>query len=104
MTENKIWVVIRSQGEYSDRHETCVCWFPSQVAAQSFVEKATGQSRDAAQRWRKFEDALPEGQDYTEEVIERFSDGLIDQSFDPTGYDAEYAYYHIREVGRGSLS
>jgi hypothetical protein len=101
---DKIWVISRSQGEYSDRSVSCVCWFPSKVAAETFVTKAQGQSRDAAQRWRKIEDAtLGEVPD---SAYQQFMDGLglLDKSFDPCGWDADGVYYFATEITRGAIT
>lgn len=100
---DKIWVISSSQGEYSDRSVSCVCWFPSKVEAETFVTKAQGQSRDAAQRWRKIEDAA--AYDVPDSVYQQFIGGLslIDKSFDPCSYDAEGVYYFATEIPRGAL-
>ena len=98
---HKIWIVMRSQGEYSDRSVSCVCWFPSKVAAETFISKAQPQSRDAAQRWRIFEDANLETSDAD---VEKFRDGLIDRRFDPTGWDADGVYYFLSEIERGTVT
>lgn len=102
MADN-IWVVVRSQGEWSDRSETCACWFPSQVAAEGFVARAGGESRDAAQRWRAIEDAA-QGE-IPDETYRAFIEGLsiLDKGFDPAGVDADSVNYFVREVPRGAI-
>lgn len=101
--DGKIWVIVRSEGEYSDRHETCVFWFPSETAAKAFVERATGESRQAAQKWRAFEDQY--ARDVPDDDYKKFMSELaiVDTTFNPTGWEAEYASYYIREVNRGAL-
>lgn len=96
-----VLVVVKVQGEYSDRSEDCVCWFPTQVTAQEFITKATGQSRLAAERWSAFEDER--NFDTSEKDLEDFKVGLIDHTFSPADYGARDVSYYAAQVPRGAL-
>src|SRR5690349_16743789 len=95
----KIWIVGRTEGEYSDRSETPVCWFPDEAAAQAYVKATEPLCRDAAQRWRRFLER--KDYDYTEADRKRFRKGLPDPTFDPTSYGADDASYWVWELPAG---
>jgi len=41
-----LWVVVSSQGEYSDRSERVVCVCPDELTAQAYVEAAEHRARE----------------------------------------------------------
>jgi hypothetical protein len=41
-----LWVVVSSQGEYSDRREAVVCVCPDEATAQAYVEAAEHRARE----------------------------------------------------------
>lgn len=49
--DNRIYVVIRSTGEYSDRQETAIVAFHREESAKEFVTTAEAQAREAYTRF-----------------------------------------------------
>lgn len=96
---DKIWIVVRTTGEYSFRSEDPIYWFKREADAQAFCVEAMSTSRDAAQKWRRYIESRD--YDYDPDDHKRFSEGLLDASFDPSSYGADEVSYSVWELTLG---
>ena len=111
--DNRIYVVIRSTGEYSDRNEDCVVAFACEESAKRFVTDAAKQYDDAqalhpAPEYPEYPDECSEAEIETEyanyeaalanrTVAARSVAALDPDAIDSSGYD-DRPYYFYRAV------
>lgn len=92
----KIFIVVGTKGEYSDRHEWPARAYSDEARACNYAERAKVNGRDLACQYRRYEDG-PGPYLTGPEWLEKLRLTPLDPKFDPCSYDANDVDYFVVE-------